>query len=167
MEKSRTLEGNSQATGDRDSTGQRAPTTLTQIHCTLHAVIETGKGKKQQEGPGSKSQPGLGKSLYVRGSGIERVPPITAYPRDVPTHTISELGLVTNQSAPWGSSRHSFGPSFRMRDWGSFSLSYKRGKIYRDRGRTADRHGGGGPVSEESKEGSDLARQRKEGSRAV
>lgn len=80
VEKSRTLEGNSQAIGDRDSTGQRVPTTLTQIHFTLHAVIETGKGKKQQEGPGSKSQPGLGKSLYVRGSRDRKGPPNNCLP---------------------------------------------------------------------------------------
>lgn len=67
METGRTLEGNSQVTGDRDSTGQR-DTTLTQIHFTLHTVIETEKGKKQQKGPGSKSQQGLGKSLYMKGS---------------------------------------------------------------------------------------------------
>jgi hypothetical protein len=151
VEEGRTLEGNSQATGHRDSTGQR-DTTLTQIHFTSHTVIETEKGKKERKGPGSKSQPGLGKSLYVRGSRDREdpPPPITAYPRDTPTHTHLRAGSGSQPICPvcfhpWGSSSHSFGPSFRMRDRGSFSLSYKRRQVYQDRrGRTSGRHGGGG-----------------------
>lgn len=80
--KGRTLEGNSQATGDRDVTGRRAPSaTPTQIHFTLHTAIETEEERriaKKNQVP--KSQPGLRRSLYVSGSRDREGPPSNCLP---------------------------------------------------------------------------------------